>query len=89
MEDDSWKNQTLREMKKQVKSDLPTSISLWRKIVNRLMSILLIVAVVLAVVPLIYILGRCHIRGAPAISLAFLTHLPTGPLLRVAESPTQ
>ncbi len=64
-----------------MKSDLPTSISIWRKIVNRMMSILLIVAVVLAVVPLIYILADVIIRGAPAISLAFLTHLPTGPLL--------
>ena len=66
---------------KLAKSNLPTSISLWRKIVNRLMSILLIVALVLAVVPLIYILGDVIVRGAPAISLAFLTHLPTGPLL--------
>lgn len=46
---------------------------------NRVMSILLVVAVVLAVIPLIYILGDVIIRGVPAISLTFLTHLPTGP----------
>lgn len=62
-----------------VKSDLPTSVSLWRKIVNRIMSILLIVAVVLAIVPLIYILAVVVIRGAPAISFSFLTRLPVGP----------
>lgn len=62
-----------------VSSDLPTNVSPWRKIVNRIMSILLIVAVVLAVVPLIYILADVVVRGAPAISLTFLTHLPVGP----------
>ena len=65
-----------------VKSDLPTSVSIWRKIVNRIMLILLIVAVILAVVPLIYILADVIIRGAPAISIGFLTHLPTGPTFK-------
>ncbi|MGB8780828.1 MAG: phosphate ABC transporter permease PstA [Candidatus Bathyarchaeia archaeon] len=59
------------------KSNLPTSISLWRKIVNKLMTILVIVAVVLAVVPLILILGDVFIRGGSAINLTFLTHLQT------------
>ena len=61
------------------KSDLPTSISLWRKIVNKLMTILIIVAVVLAVIPLVLILGDVLVRGAPALSIGFLTHLPAGP----------
>lgn len=61
------------------RSDLSTSISLWRKIVNKLMTILIIVAVVLAVIPLVLILGDVIVRGAPAISIGFLTHLPTGP----------
>jgi phosphate transport system permease protein len=43
------------------------------------MTILIIVAVFLAVVPLIFILGDVLLRGAPAISIGFLTHLPTGP----------
>ena len=61
------------------KSNLPTSISLWRKIVNKLMTILVIIAVVLAVIPLLLILGDVFVRGAPAISIGFLTHLPTAP----------
>ena len=40
------------------KSNLPASISLWRKIVNKLMTILVLVAVALAIIPLILILGR-------------------------------
>jgi len=43
------------------------------------MSILVIVALVLAVVPLIIILGDVFVRGAPVINIGFLTHLPTGP----------
>lgn len=58
-------------------SDLPTSISLWRKILNKLMTILVIIAVVLAIIPLLLILGDVLIRGAPAISIGFLTKLPT------------
>lgn len=45
------------------------------------MSILLIIAVLLAVIPLIYILADIVVRGAPAINIGFLTHLPTGPLI--------
>ena len=45
------------------KSNLPASISLWRKIVNKLMTILVIVAVVLAIIPLILILGDVFIEG--------------------------
>lgn len=62
-----------------IKSDLPPSISLWRKIVNHLMTILVLVAVVLALVPLILILGDVFVKGAPAINWDFLTHAPTAP----------
>jgi len=41
------------------------------------MTVLVLVAVVLAVIPLILILGDVFVRGAPAISIGFLTHLPT------------
>jgi phosphate transport system permease protein len=43
------------------------------------MTVLIIIAVVLAIVPLILILGDVLMLGAPAISIGFLTHLPTGP----------
>ena len=46
------------------------------------MSILLVVAVILAVVPLVFILADVFLKGSPAITLAFLTHLPTGPTLQ-------
>ena len=45
------------------------------------MTILIVVAVILAVVPLILILGDVLIEGLPAISVGFLTHLPTGPTM--------
>jgi phosphate transport system permease protein len=60
-------------------SNLPTHISLWRKIVNKLMTILILVAVALAVIPLALILGDVIIRGVSALSIGFLVHLPTGP----------
>ena len=43
------------------------------------MTILVIIAVVLAVIPLLLILGDVFMRGAPALSIGFLTHLPTAP----------
>jgi len=61
------------------KPNLPTSISLWRKIVNKLMTILVIIAVILAIIPLLLILGDVIMRGAPAISIGFLTHLQKPP----------
>ena len=60
---------------------LPTSVSFRRKFVNRLMSVLIVIAVVLAIVPLALILGDVFLRGGPVISIGFLTHLPTGPFL--------
>ncbi len=61
------------------KPSFPTSISLWRKILNKLMTILVIVAVLLAVIPLVLILGDVFVRGAPALSIGFLTHLQKPP----------
>ncbi len=58
---------------------LPTDISFKRKLINRIMTILIFIAVGLAVVPLVFILGDVVLRGAPAMSLGFLFHLPTGP----------
>jgi phosphate transport system permease protein len=43
------------------------------------MTILVLIAVVLAVIPLLLILGDVFVKGAPALSLGFLTHLPTPP----------
>jgi len=45
------------------------------------MTVLIIVAVILAVIPLLYILTEIFIMGAPAISFTFLTSLPTAPTL--------
>jgi len=64
------------------KSNLPAGISLQRKIVNKLMTILVLVAVVLAIVPLILIIGDVFVKGAPAINWAFLTAKPTAPNLK-------
>jgi len=43
------------------------------------MYILIVVAVVLAIIPLIFVLADVFVNGAPALSISFLTHLPTGP----------
>ena len=61
------------------KSNFPASISLWRKIVNKLMTILVLVAVALAIIPLVLIIADVVVKGAPAISIGFLTHLPRAP----------
>jgi phosphate transport system permease protein len=60
-------------------SKLPTDISFKRKLINRIMTILIFIAVGVAVVPLVFILGDVVLRGAPALSSSFLFHLPTGP----------
>jgi phosphate transport system permease protein len=57
----------------------PPRISMWRKVVNKIMTIAVIAAVVLAIVPLVLILGDIFIKGASVINLGFLTHLPTAP----------
>jgi phosphate transport system permease protein len=57
----------------------PVTISPWRRLTNKLMTILIIIALVIAIIPLILILGDVLIRGGPAISLTFLTNLPQPP----------
>jgi len=63
------------------KAGFPATVSPRRKIVNWLMTILVLAAVILAVVPLILILGDVFVKGAPAMSLDFLLHKPTAPNL--------
>ncbi|MDV3244893.1 MAG: phosphate ABC transporter permease PstA [Nitrososphaerales archaeon] len=48
-----------------------------RRVVDRLMSGLVLVAVALAIAPLALIIGDVVVQGAPALSLSFLTGLPT------------
>ena len=48
-----------------------------RVIIDRVMTGLVLVAVGLAVTPLVLILGETIIQGAPVLSLSFLTNLPT------------
>ena len=60
-------------------SNLLKDIPFKRKLIDKIMTVLIIVAVVLAVVPLILVLGDVILRGAPSMSFGFLTHLPTGP----------
>ena len=43
------------------------------------MSILIVLAVILAIVPLVLIVGDVLLKGVPALNLNLLTHLPTGP----------
>ena len=61
------------------KPHLSAGISLWRKIINNLMTVLVIIAVALAIIPLILILGDVFMRGAPALSIGFLIHLQKPP----------
>lgn len=67
------------QVKMMAKSSLPTSISIQRKIINQLMTILILVAAILAVVSLLLILGDVFVKGAPSVNWVFLTHLPLGP----------
>ena len=48
-----------------------------RIIVDKIMTGLIMVAVALAVIPLVLILGETIIQGAPALSFSFLTNIPT------------
>lgn len=63
------------------KPDALTSISPQRKLVNLIMTVLILVCVALAIIPLILILGDVLVKGAPALSLDFLLHRPTAPNL--------
>jgi len=60
-------------------SDRPSSISLRRRFVDKLMTVLILVSVALAIIPLVYIVIEVLVRGGAAINLSFLTHLPTAP----------
>jgi len=53
------------------------SVTQRRMLVNRVMSALLFVAVALAMIPLVLIIGETIVQGAPVISLSFLTNIPT------------
>lgn len=48
--------------------------------VNKIMTFLILIAVALAVIPLIYILAEVFIKGGAAVNLSLLTHLPVGPM---------
>jgi phosphate transport system permease protein len=48
-----------------------------RRAVDKVMTGLVVAAVALAIIPLVLILGEVVLRGAPVISLSFLTSLPT------------
>ncbi|MDE1858573.1 MAG: phosphate ABC transporter permease PstA [Thaumarchaeota archaeon] len=50
-----------------------------RRALNKLMTGLILLAVAVAVVPLLLIIGDVVAQGAPAMSLAFLTNTPTPP----------
>ncbi len=53
--------------------------STWRRYVDRIMTGLILLAVAIAVIPLILIVGDVAYQGIPAINLGFLTSLPTPP----------
>lgn len=61
------------------KLKLPTVVARRRRVVNLIFTALVILAVFVAMVPLIFILGEVVARGAPVISWKFLTSLPTPP----------
>lgn len=48
-----------------------------RKLVNQIATGAIFAAVILAIIPLFFILGDVIIKGAPELSLTFLTNLPT------------
>ncbi len=52
-----------------------------RKVVDRLMRLMLLVTVLLAVIPLLLILGHVLVRGAGALNVAFFTETYRPPLL--------
>ncbi len=56
-----------------------TVISRRRMLIDKMMTALIIVAVILAAISLVLILADTVIQGIPAMSLSFLTSLPTPP----------
>lgn len=47
-----------------------------RVLIDKIMTVLVFVAVALAIIPLLLIIGETIVQGAPALSLSFLTNLP-------------
>ena len=64
----------------------PTGISLWRKIVDKFMTILILIAVVFAVVPLLLILGDVASGEHPLSALVFLLIYQLDPISRRRNS---
>ena len=60
-----------------------------RRRVDRLMTGVLAVAIVLAITPLALILGDVIIQGAPALNLSFFTNLPGHQMCLVVGLPTR
>jgi phosphate transport system permease protein len=58
------------------KIELPSTVARRRAVIDKLMTVLVVLAVGLALVPLILILGETIIQGAPVMSLSFLTNIP-------------
>lgn len=52
-----------------------------RRVTNTVMTAMIFVAVVLALIPLVLIIGDVVFLGYPALSVSFLTGLPQGPLV--------
>ena len=52
----------------------------WRRIFDRIMKVLILLAVVIAIIPLILVVGEVVVQGLPAISLSFFTENPPSPL---------
>jgi len=48
-----------------------------RKVINQIATGAIVVAVILAIIPLFFILADVIVKGAPQLNLAFLTKLPT------------
>lgn len=51
----------------------------WRRTFDRLMKVLILLAVLVAIVPLVLVVGDVLLQGLPAISWDFLTKLPPSP----------
>ena len=63
-------------------SDLPRfGRTRYRYAVDKMMTILIYIALALAAIPLVLIIFDVVIQGAPAMSMSFLTTLPQGPLV--------
>jgi len=52
----------------------------WRRIFDRIMKVLILLSVVIAIIPLFFVVADVVVQGLPAISLAFFTKNPPSPL---------